>query len=353
MNSSKSNHNLALIDKIVWRCPSNIAIVKYWGKKGNQIPCNTSVSMTLSKSFTEIELSLFKKNTDEKIALNYYFEGKKNIQFEERVRKYLSDQYKYFPFLKKYAIEFNSKNSFPHSAGIASSASAFGAIALSLLDALRILRKQTINEDFFQRSSELSRLGSGSACRSMFGEFALWGKNISIQGSDNRFAIPVVEIHKNFKNLHDSILIIDNEPKKVSSSAGHSLMKEHLYAKKRFLQANERSIHLKKVLNNGDFEEFIKIAESEALTLHAMMMTSLDYYLLMKPGTLIAIENIMAFRKDTKIPVCFTLDAGPNVHVLYPAEEKNKVELFLNNMFKNSVKEILFDQMGKGPEKIS
>jgi len=352
MNLSKNNQSGESIGKIVWRCPSNIAIVKYWGKKGSQIPCNSSVSMTLSKSFTEIELSLSEKKTDEKISLNYFFEGKKNVQFEERVRKYLSDQYKYFPFLRNYALEFKSHNSFPHSAGIASSASAFGAIALSLLDVSRGLRKQTINEDFFKKASEMARLGSGSACRSIFGEFALWGKNNSISGSDNRFAILLEEIHENFRNFNDSILIIENEPKKVSSSAGHSLMNEHPYAKNRFLQANNRSFHLKNVLKTGDFEEFITIAESEALTLHAMMMTSRDYYLLIKPGTLIAIEKIMAFRKETKIPVCFTLDAGPNVHVLYPASEKNKVEIFLNNMFKNSVKEIIFDQMGKGPEKI-
>jgi diphosphomevalonate decarboxylase len=352
MKSSKNKQGLESINEIVWRCPSNIAIVKYWGKKGNQIPCNSSLSMTLSKSFTEIELSLFEKKTNEKVDLNYFFEGKKNVQFEERVKKYLFDQYKYFPFLKEYSIEMNSKNSFPHSAGIASSASAFGAIALSLFDASRILRKQTINEDFFQKSSELARLGSGSASRSMFPEFSLWGKNNSIPDSNNRFAIPLVEIHENFKNLHDTILIVENDPKKVSSSAGHSLMNGHPYAKNRFLQANERTFRLKKVLSMGDFQEFIEIAESEALTLHAMMMTSSDYYLLMKPGTLIAIEKIMAFRKETKIPVCFTLDAGPNVHVLYPASEKNKVEVFLNNTFKNSVKQIIYDQMGEGPEKI-
>lgn len=341
-----------IIEVIKWRCPSNIAIVKYWGKKENQIPCNSSLSMTLSKSFTEIDLQLLAKNSNEEIEMDFFFEGKKNVQFEMRIKKYLSAQSKKLPFLKDYAITINSKNSFPHSAGIASSASAFGAIALSLCDADRVLRKQTTNEDFFRKASELARFGSGSASRSMYKDFVLWGKNDAIENSSDDFAIPVIDIHDKFKNFHDAILIVEKEAKKVSSSVGHSLMKGHPFAKTRFMQADERVARLKKVLSSGDIEQFIHIAESEALTLHAMMMTSEDYYLLMKSGTLIAIEKIMDFRKKTKIPVCFTLDAGPNVHVLYPHSEKNKVELFLNNMIGNNVKEIIFDQIGDGPQKI-
>lgn len=344
--------NKKLIETIVWRCPSNIAIVKYWGKKENQLPCNSSLSMTLSKAFTEIELTLQEKKAADEIELDFFFEGKKNVQFQERVKKYLSAQAKDFSFLKEFAVSINSHNSFPHSAGIASSASAFGAIALSICDVLRTLRKQTINEDFFRKASELARLGSGSACRSMYGDFVLWGKNNAIANSSDEFAIPVTDIHENFKNFHDAILIVEKEPKKVSSSVGHSLMNNHPFAENRFLQADKRVERLKNVLSSGDLSEFIHIAESEALTLHAMMMTSEDYYLLMKSGTLIAIEKIIEFRKETKIPVCFTLDAGPNVHVLYPGSEKNKVELFLNNMIGNSVKEIIFDQIGDGPQKI-
>jgi diphosphomevalonate decarboxylase len=341
-----------IIETIKWRCPSNIAIVKYWGKKENQIPCNSSLSMTLSKSVTEIEMQLLEKKTSEDIEIDFFFEGKKNVQFQERIKKYLSAQSKKLRFLKEYAITIHSQNSFPHSAGIASSASAFGAIALSLCDADRVIRKQTINDDFFRKASELARLGSGSASRSMYKDFVLWGKNSAIENSSNDFAIPVTDIHDKFKNFHDAILIVEKEAKKVSSSVGHSLMEGHPFAKTRFMQADERVARLKKVLSSGDIEQFIHIAESEALTLHAMMMTSEDYYLLMKSGTLIAIEKIIDFRKKTNTSVCFTLDAGPNVHVLYPNSEKNKVELFLNNMIGNNVKEIIFDQIGEGPQKI-
>jgi diphosphomevalonate decarboxylase len=340
------------IDKIVWRCPSNIAIVKYWGKKGIQIPCNTSVSFTLSESYSEIELEVFDKKSNSNIELEYFFEEKKNVPFENRVLKYLSDHLNQFPVLNDHAIRINSRNSFPHSAGIASSASAFGALALSLLDASFVLQNQSHNEEFFKRSSQLARLGSGSACRSMYGGFVLWGENKMIAGSSNEFAIPITNIHENFKQWHDAILIVDENPKKVSSSTGHSLMKQNVYAKNRFAQANGRAARIVEVLATGDYEEFIKIAESEALTLHAMMMTSEDYYLLLKPGTLMAIEKVMDFRRETKIPVCFTLDAGPNVHLLYPENDIDTVASFINDELKGSVKKIIFDKMGNGPQKI-
>ncbi len=237
-------------------------------------------------------------------------------------------------------------------AGIASSASAFGAVALSLLDASFIVNNQLLDDSFFRQSSVLARKGSGSACRSMYSGFVLWGKNEFMPGSSNEFAVPVLSVHDNFKRLHNAILIVDDSPKKISSSIGHSLMDQNVYAKSRFAQANERTSQLIKVLANGDFEEFIKIAESEALTLHAMMMTSENYYLLMKPGTLSAINKITTFRKETGIPVCFTLDAGPNVHLLYPEADKNKVEYFIKNDMKDNIGAVIFDKIGMGPQKI-
>lgn len=338
--------------KITWRCPSNIAIVKYWGKKGNQIPCNPSVSMTLSEAVTEVKLETFEKKQTG-IELDYFFEGEKNVSFQKRILKYLETNISHFPLLNDVAIRLSSHNSFPHSTGIASSASAFGAIALALLDADGSLNPVSDKELFYKKASELARLGSGSACRSMFSGYASWGEHPLIKGSSDYYATKVAGIHENFKEMMDAILIVEDEPKKVSSSVGHSLMNNHPYAKNRFLQAKENAGKVIKTLYTGDFEEFIKITESEALALHAMMMTSDSYYLLMKPGTIHAIEKITDFRKRTKIPVCFTLDAGPNVHVLYPEKFKNEVSDFLNNELKAGLKGIIFDKTGAGPVKLN
>jgi diphosphomevalonate decarboxylase len=339
--------------KTIWRCPSNIAIVKYWGKYGNQLPCNSSLSLTLSESFTEVELKILPKSLKNEIELNYFFEGKENPKFAARVAKYLQDNETFFPFLSKYAIEINSANSFPHSAGIASSASAFGAIALSLYAANFQLDQKSFAANFHETSSNLARLGSGSASRSMFANYALWGKNSLVAQSSNEFACPIENVHSDFLDMQDAILIVEDEPKKVSSSVGHALMNNHPYAQNRFQQANDRTAQLVEILAKGDWDEFIQLTESEALTLHAMMMTSKDYYLLMKAGTMQIIEKLFAFRANTQLPVCFTLDAGPNVHLLYPASIKNQIEKFIEIELKPHYKKVIFDKIGEGPVCIS
>lgn len=339
--------------KVTWTCPSNIAIVKYWGKKGNQIPCNSSLSLTLSNSFTEVEAALSEKTSSEEVQLTYYFEGEINEKFGQRVAKFLVDNREFFPFLSENAITINSSNSFPHSAGIASSASAFGAISLALLDIAYTIEGKEKDDEFYSKASYLARLGSGSASRSMFPGFAMWGENSKIPNSSNEYAIEVKDIHPTFRNMKDAILIVEDEPKKVSSSVGHSLMNNHPYAENRFNQANERTPELVEILKTGNMEAFIHMCESEALTLHAMMMTSMDYYLLVKPGTITAIERLIEFRKANNVPVCFTLDAGPNVHVLYPKEYETQVENFINNDLRDTYKKVIFDMEGSGPKKMN
>ena len=136
-------------------------------------------------------------------------------------------------------------------------------------------------------------------------------------------------IHQNFKNYQDTILLVDKGEKQVSSTVGHDLMHNHPYAERRFAQAHENLSQIKSILSSGNVAEFIKIVESEALTLHAMMMTSMPYFILMKPNTLEIINKIWKFRNETQIPVCFTLDAGANVHVLYPENVKVNVLKFI------------------------
>jgi diphosphomevalonate decarboxylase len=180
----------------------------------------------------------------------------------------------------------------------------------------------------------------------------MWGENDLVEGSSNLKAIEVNDIHPNFQEMKDAILIIEDEPKKVSSTIGHGLMNNHPYAAARFEQANKRTAELVEILKNGDIEKFIQISESEALTLHAMMMTSSEYYLLVKSGTITAIEKLMQFRLERVIPVCFTLDAGPNLHVLYPKKYQEEVEDFINNELTDTYKKVIFDEEGKGPEKL-
>lgn len=335
-----------MIKKFTAKYPSNIALVKYWGKHGNQLPCNASLSMTLNKAFTETTLQLFDKKSNE-VELEYYFEGNANSNFQDRIVKYLGEQSEFTSILKDYSIRIDSKNSFPHSTGIASSASAFATIAALFLKA----SDSSIGEATFNKNaSRLARLGSGSASRSFYGPYALWGQLDGLENSNNEFAIPVVKIHDNFQSMRDAILIVEDEPKKVSSSVGHSLMKNHPYAKARFIDANKHCNEMLLTLESGDFDTFISITEREALSLHSMMMTSENYYLLMKPETIRIIEQIFIFREETKLPICFTLDAGPNLHLLYPDYIKEKVHTFVDDKLKGGLKSILYDRAGVGGE---
>jgi diphosphomevalonate decarboxylase len=206
------------------------------------------------------------------------------------------------------------------------------ALALCLMEVEKILVSDMSAEFFIKKASFLSRLGSGSACRSIEGDIVQWGKHDNTQGSSDLYGIKYpYEVHDNFKNFQDTILLVDKGQKQVSSTVGHNLMHNHPFAEQRFVQAHENLDKLIAVFKTGNLTEFIKIIESEALTLHAMMMTSLPYFILMKPNTLEIINKIWAFRERTKTHVCFTLDAGANVHVLYPESEKQEVYQFIKD----------------------
>ena len=108
-------------------------------------------------------------------------------------------------------------------------------------------------------------------------------------------------------------------------------MHDHPFAKERFAQAHTNLNDLQTVFKEGNLKRFVEIVESEALTLHAMMMTSMPYFILMKPNTLQIINKIWEFRAITNSNICFTLDAGANVHVLYPESEKEQVYQFIKD----------------------
>ena len=205
------------------------------------------------------------------------------------------------------------------------------ALVLCLLKIEKLVTQDVTPLDV-RKASFLSRLASGSAARSVFPVMSLWGTTPSVPGSSDDYAVPLADIvNPVFKTYHDSILIVSNKEKSVSSRVGHSLMNGHPLAEQRYQTARENTEKLLKVLKNGDLDEFIKIAEAEALQLHEMMATSNPPYKLMEPNTLKIIELVREFRQTSKVPACFTLDAGPNVHLLYPDAYDKQVKQFIND----------------------
>ena len=338
--------------RVGWACPSNIALVKYWGKKGKQLPQNPSISFTLSECRSETFVTFEKAD---RFGFNFFFEGKENPAFGAKIEKFLLDNQAFFPFINQLHLTVESRNTFPHSSGIASSASSMSAFVMCLLEIESKLVGPSTGSGALTKASYFSRLASGSAARSVFPKMALWGKTEAYEGSSDEYAVPLADdIHPVFKTYCDSILIVSGEQKSVSSRAGHALMEGNVYASARYAQANENIKNLLAALKSGDLDTFINITESEALQLHALMMCSNPSFILMKPNTLNIINAVRQFREETKIPVCFTLDAGPNAHLLYPESEAEKVECFIKNELVTYCNQgrWIADRVGDGPKNL-
>lgn len=318
-----------------WTSPANIAFVKYWGKKGHQLPANPSVSMTLKNCLTKTRTEF---DYADHLEVELYLEGKKEDRFAEKIKVYLEKLP--FPWLTNLSLKIHTENTFPHGTGIASSASGLSAFALTLTEYMYHSMDQRPDEEFMTRASCLARLASGSACRSVYGGFVSWGDE------SDEVASPL-EVHADFLKLKDTVLVICEEEKIVSSRSGHQRMAEHPFKEARFSQARVNYNLMKSALQNGDIDEMGKLLENEALTLHALMMTSAEGYTLLKPNTLTAIERITEFRRATREPLYYTLDAGPNLHLIHPASEK--IAQFVQTDLKGLTEKIILDEVGPGP----
>ncbi len=306
--------------------PSNIAIVKYWGKREVQIPLNPSISFSLKNCYTKtsIKYTINKKLNDH--SFSFLFENKPNPQFEIKLKQFFNRVDSFLPWLKNIHLEIQSSNTFPHSSGIASSASSYSALAKSLAEIHQQITGELLPNNTI---SEIARLGSGSACRSIQNGWNLWGES-NYYHSNDHYAVNINQsIHPVFMNIQDTVLIVSNKHKDKSSSAGHQLMENHPYRDARIKQAHHNISILIKTLQTGDWNSFVEITESEALSLHGLMMSSSPGYTLLLPDSLSIISRIREFRQTTKIPICFTIDAGPNIHVLYPLTNKKEVLEFI------------------------
>jgi diphosphomevalonate decarboxylase len=341
MKLSHEFQNLSPKDfEAAWTSPSNIAFVKYWGKKGHQLPANPSLSMTLKECTTKTKV--FFRPSDS-LTVDLFLDGVREEKFAQKIKNHLVSLTE-FPWLVNHSLTIETQNTFPHGTGIASSASGLSAFALCLTEYLFHL--SGIKDDFFKVASHLSRLFSGSACRSVYGGFTTWG-------DESDYHATPIEVNKELQDLRDTILVIDETEKKVSSTSGHGRMMQHPFAESRFLQARNHFNLMTKALKVGDIHLMGDILESEALSLHAMMMTSPKPYILIKPKTLMAMEMIRVFREETKLPLYFTLDAGPNLHLIYPSTHLNKIQTFIQHELSPLALKVIEDERGEGPRKFS
>ena len=336
--------------KVSYSSPSNIAIVKYWGKEpGDQIPMNSSLSMTLNqcRSFTTIAWTIVENLVP---SLEVWFEGVRNPEIETKTKKWLEKITDFYPWLANTALRVETRNNFPHSAGIASSASGMSALAMCLSAIDNHVRQKESGDVFLQ--SNTARLGSGSASRSVTGPWVLWGETPLFRGSSHEYAVKVTDVHPRFAQLHDTIIIVDKEPKSISSRAGHDLMDGHPWREGRIKQVDKNMTLLLQALKEGDWKAFAEVTENEALSLHALMFASQGGMMLWKGNTVEWIHYLRQQREQTGVPMAFTLDAGANIHLLYPMQAREQVENILQQS-PVSHHGFIYDGTGTGPEKIS
>lgn len=338
---------------LTMQAPSNIALVKYWGKHGVQLPRNPNASFTLTVARTITEMSWAPRSSDRtsKISLELYYENELKPDFAARIQKFFETLLPIYPFLEQLSWTIKTRNTFPHGAGIASSASAMAAIAACLVSIEEQWFGKLSDADHRQKASYIARLGSGSAARSVFAKAAAWGESSSLAGSSDEFAVPLADsLHTTFHDYQDTILLVSEAEKSVSSSAGHGLMEGQAYAKTRYEIANRRFTRLLEILHKGELDDFCTLVEADALDLHALMMQSHPPYILMEPATIQVIKAVRRFRESSKLPVCYTLDAGPNVHLLYPKSISAEVDAWLTAEIMPLLPAgRIFDHVGDGP----
>jgi len=297
------------------------------------LPANDSISMNLSEVFTitTVEFSESYKKDEVKLV------GKKLDRKEEkRIIDHL-DRVRNLAKIKTFA-KVVTKNNFPTGTGIASSASGFAALTVAAVKASGL--------EFSERQlSILARQGSGSACRSIPDGFVEWKSGSS---SDSSYAHTLFP--PDWLNIVDILAVVEKKTKKISSSEGHALTESSPFYGVRISGMKDKLKKIKQALANKDFKTFGEISEAEAVNMHAVMMTSCPPLYYWTPETLKIILSVIEWREEG-LPVYFTIDAGPNVHLLALPEEIDKIVQRLKRI--EGIKGIIINKPTEGAKTIS
>ena len=281
----------------------NIALIKYWGDLVPElhIPANGSISMNLAELYTRTTVCLDPGFRQDELILNgmaiHDIALERVSVFLNRVRAKAG--------ISTFA-RVESENNFPTAAGLASSASGFAALSLAASHAAGL----TVDEADLSR---LARIGSGSACRSIPGGFVEWhaGHN-DVDSYASTLAPP------DHWDLADCIALVDQDEKMVTSNVGHPLAHTSLLQPTRLADAPRRLALCRNALLQRDFNQLAAVVELDSNLMHAVMLTSTPSLLYWLPATLTIMHAVRSWEKDG-LQACYTIDAGPNVHVLCPA----------------------------------
>ncbi|MHB8628645.1 MAG: diphosphomevalonate decarboxylase [Aggregatilineales bacterium] len=292
------------------RSCSNIALIKYWGNINDELrlPANGSISMGLAGLITTTTVEFCAELARDEVYIGgEYVTGNASV----RVSQHL-DHVRELAGIKLYA-NVVSENNFPTGAGIASSASAFAALSVAAAAALGL----TLSE---RELSVLARLGSGSAARSVPGGFVEWH---AADRHEDSFAETFAQ--PDHWALCDLIAVVSRVHKATGSTEGHALANTSPYQAVRVATAPKRLAVCKQAILQRDFAALAEVVELDSTMMHSVMMTGTPPLFYWQPPTLAVMAEVREWR-SAGLPVCYTIDAGANVHCLCPLEYADTVE---------------------------
>ncbi|MDR2682038.1 MAG: hypothetical protein LBB29_03265 [Holosporaceae bacterium] len=297
--------------------PANIALIKYMGKGEGNIPRNVSLSYTLDKFYTEVSLTL---TSDCDKYVGPVEPGpeatERFINHLKYIKKICGCEDFFIISSGNYRLLADGNTaSFPHSAGIASSASSFAALTMCAFKAMSDLKGMPLPS--LEQQSSVSRVGSGSSCRSFFSPWCLW------MGEKTE------KIDIRIDKLLTDLVVVDTHPKEVSSSRAHELVSSSLLMNGREKRAEIRLERLLTALNGNQWESAYQICWEEFWDMNALFETSVPNFGYMQPETMRILTEIRKFWKQNGDGPIVTMDAGPNVHLLWRTDQKNLRDLLL------------------------
>lgn len=292
------------------RAHTNIALLKYWGKADTNliIPTTTSISLTLNEFYTDTTVWFDEQLTADDITLNNVSLQGRGYEKVTRFMDLVRDRANQHQFVHVHSI-----NHVPTAAGLASSASAFAALAGAASAAVGLSLEPA-------DLSRLARRGSGSASRSIFGGFAQWDR-----GHDDQTSVAHALTETVDWPIQLLTLIVNDQPKKIDSRGGM----QNARANSPFYQqwvdmANAQVPAMQAAINNHDLVTLGTLAEANALQMHAQNMVANPPFTYLTDVSWLIIETVKALRA-TGIPVYATMDAGPNVKLISQPADTEKI----------------------------
>lgn len=295
--------------KATAHAPANIAFIKYWGKADEalRLPLNASISMNLSEMYTVTTVEFIPDLAHDEVRL---LDGDFSKQEIERVIKSLNVVRNKANV--KYFSRVATQNTFPKGAGAAASASGFAALTVAAFAALEV--KLTEKE-----LAVFARMGSGSACRSIPDGLVEW---VDGQTSDDSYAYSLYP--PSYWDLRDLLVVVDSGMKKVSTTEGMKAARTSPMLSARLAALPARIAYLKEAMKRKNFQQLGEIIEEECLDMHRVMQTQTPPLFYWNDTTKKIMDAVGGWRKDG-IPVYFTIDAGPNVHLICEGKDEEKV----------------------------